>query len=74
MQRDTYLDDTPHLLDVRALARMLSISTATVWRLRAANKLPAPIALTSGTVRWRSSDVKTWIEAGCPVQATEMRT
>lgn len=54
------------LIDAAELARMLSVSKPTVWRLREAAKLPPAIALTSQCIRWRRSDVEAWL-AGFPV-------
>jgi len=54
------------LIDAAELARLLSISKPTVWRLKEAGKLPKEIALTSQVIRWRREVVMKWIEAGCP--------
>ncbi len=53
------------LIDAKTLARdYLSVSLATVWRMRADGKLPKPIRLTSQCLRWRRSDVESWLNAG----------
>ncbi len=57
--------DSKVLIDVRGLARMLHLSHRTVWRLRDAGKLPAPVKL-AGCVRWREAEISEWIAAGCP--------
>lgn len=62
------------LIDAAELARMLSVSKPTIWRIR--DKLPPCIALTSQCIRWRrrtgnpATGVEDWIDAGCPSLAT----
>ncbi len=58
-------DDLRALLDVRQVADTLNCSTRTVWTLRDAGKLPAPIRLGS-LVRWRAEEIRDWVRAGCP--------
>jgi len=62
--------DAPKLIDAAELARLLSVSKPTIWRLREAGKLPSAIALTSQCIRWRADIVADWINAGCPVPST----
>ena len=64
----------PVLIDAAELARMLSVSKPTVWRLRDDGKLPPSIALTSQCVRWRRDAVAEWIEAGCPADGTPRKS
>lgn len=59
----------PLLLDAKALAEKLSISKATVWRMRDGGKLPQPVRLGS-CVRWRFTDVERWLADGCPALAS----
>lgn len=68
------------LIDARELARMLSVSKPTIWRMKEAGKLPKEISLTAQCVRWRlrtgdaATGVLDWIDAGCPsIDATETR-
>ena len=56
----------PALIDAAELARMLSVSKPTIWRLKEAGKLPPAIALTSQCIRWRRDAVLAWIDARCP--------
>jgi predicted DNA-binding transcriptional regulator AlpA len=61
----------PLLLTAEDLAQLLRISPATVWRLRAAGKLPRPLdALGRQLVRWRAEEIRRWVDAGLP----DMRT
>lgn len=60
------------LIDARELAATLAVSLPTVWRMRDANRLPAPLRLTAQCLRWRrrtgnpATGVDDWIDAGCP--------
>ena len=53
------------LLDVKQVADLLHCSTRSVYRLADAGKMPRPVRLGS-LVRWRSGELRRWIEAGCP--------
>ena len=53
------------LVSAEKLAELLDISIRTLWRLRAAGKLPVPVRL-GGSVRWRVHEISDWIEKGCP--------
>ena len=53
------------LLDVRAVAAMLDCSPRHVYRMSDAGKMPAPIRL-GALVRWPSSKLSAWLDAGCP--------
>jgi len=52
------------LLSAKELARILSTSVRTVWRLRSADKLPRTVTI-GGSVRWRQTDIEKWISLGC---------
>jgi len=55
------------LLNAADLAKTLRVSIATVWRLRAAGKLPRPTtALGRQLLRWERRTIERWIEAGMP--------
>lgn len=55
------------LINAAELARMLSVSKPTIWRMRDDGKLPPSISLTSQCLRWNREAVVKWIDAGCPV-------
>jgi predicted DNA-binding transcriptional regulator AlpA len=56
----------PLLLSVGKLASLLNISINRVWELQASGQLgPQPVSL-DGQPLWRRSEVKDWIDAGCP--------
>jgi len=54
-------------LTALGLAAFLGISRATVWRLLAGGKLPAPIRL-GRAVRWDRWTVEEWLSAGAPTR------
>ena len=66
-----YLDDQPEFLDEPVLisaervAKMMSISVRSLWRLLSAGRLVPPVRL-GRCVRWRLAEVREWIDAGCP--------
>ena len=57
----------PELVPAAAVAVMLSVSARTLWRMHAAGELPAPVKV-GGSTRWRLSEVRAWVEAGCPAR------
>lgn len=52
------------LVSCKTLAKMLSISTRTAWRLLSAGKLPKPISL-GGSKRFLMSDIELFLECDC---------
>jgi excisionase family DNA binding protein len=50
------------LLSSRQVAKRLSMSTRTLWRLVAEGKFPQPIRYNRKLVRWRSDDVDRYVE------------
>ncbi len=57
--------DIPPLMTVFEVARVLRISTRSVWRLVTSSKLVEPIRI-GGSIRWRRADLQDWIARGCP--------
>jgi predicted DNA-binding transcriptional regulator AlpA len=55
----------PELLDIRAVAALLSCSARHVLRLRDGGKMPEPVHL-GHAVRWRRAEILDWIASGCP--------
>lgn len=53
------------MIDVEAVAALLTCSTRHVYRLADAGRMPRPVKL-GGLVRWSRSAVLDWIAAGCP--------
>lgn len=60
----------PLMIDAKQAAALISVSPATWHRMVAAGKTPAPIKLSGGCVRWRTADLQSWIDAGCPDRKT----
>lgn len=61
--------DGPLLVNADAVARMMSVSVRTLWRLLSAGQLVPPLRL-GRSVRWRKAEIEAWIQAGCPAPAT----
>jgi len=60
------VDEPALLMDAARVGRLLALSPSTVWRMDAAGKLPKPLRLSTGTTRWRTDDIRRWVELGCP--------
>ena len=58
--------DDPALLTAKGVAKLLQISTRTLWRLLSAGKIISPIKL-GRSVRWRKEELMRWIADGCPL-------
>ena len=52
--------NVPKLLTVNDVAKLLKLSTRSVWRLVKAKTIVKPIRI-GGSIRWRPSDVATWL-------------
>ncbi len=61
------------LVSCKTLAKMLSISPRTAWRLLSAGKLPKPVSL-GGSKRFLMSDIKLFLECGCDMSTFKART
>jgi len=59
-------DQSCQLLSAKALAKLLSLSPRTVWRLLSAGKLPKPVSI-GGSKRFRTSDVNLFLECDCDI-------
>lgn len=59
------------LLDVHAVADMLSVPHGRVYQFAYVGTIPAPVKL-GGLVRWSGRELLRWIDAGCrPAHASE---
>jgi len=56
----------PILLPVGQVARLLGISSRTVWRRLSAGEMVEPVRI-GASVRWRRRDIDEWVDQGCPV-------
>lgn len=52
------------LVSAKELADILSTSVRSIWRYRAAGKLPGTVPVGS-SIRWRVSDIALWISSDC---------
>ncbi len=52
---------TPDLLTSHQVARRLSLSVRTLWRLVRAGKFPQPIRYNRKLVRWKNADIARYI-------------
>jgi predicted DNA-binding transcriptional regulator AlpA len=59
------------LLNCSAIAELLSLSKRSVFRLEREGKMPRAIYLRNRAPRWRESQIREWIERGCPPAADE---
>lgn len=55
----------PLLVTAAEVARLLNVSTRTLWRQLSAGQIPQPVRF-GGTVRWRVEEIRNWISEGCP--------
>jgi len=53
------------LLSATDAAHAVGVSRSGFWKLHASARLPAPVRL-GRRVLWRRSDLKQWVEQGCP--------
>jgi prophage regulatory protein len=65
MNTDIHLEEEVLLIPAEQFARLMQISTRTLWRLVSAGRVPEPVRI-GGSVRWRLDQVKQWIDSGCP--------
>jgi predicted DNA-binding transcriptional regulator AlpA len=56
----------PELIDADQLAALLNVHPATVYRMQSRGRLPAPLRLSRGCVRWRLGEIRDWLAAGAP--------
>lgn len=56
----------PILVDARRVAALLGVGLRTLRTMDAAGRLPKPVRLSSGCVRWRLAELRDWTDAGCP--------
>lgn len=56
----TATETEPELIDSRRLFKMLGVSEAHGFRLKAAGKLPQPVRL-GKSVRWPLAEVRAWL-------------
>jgi len=57
--------DDLRLIDIGELAAITGLSRATLWRHHETGMIPAGRRI-GRAVRWRLSDIRGWIDQGCP--------
>ena len=55
------------LVCAKELAKTLSVSVRTIWRLKSAGRLPSPV-LVGSSVRWRLSDIALYVQSDCDIK------
>ena len=55
-------NQTCKLISAKELSKVLSTSVRTIWRWRSAQRLPEPVAISKGTIRWKLSEIHLFIE------------
>ena len=53
------------LLTAQAVAEKLSLSKRAIFRMRSAGLICSPVKVGAGAIRWRESDIDSWIEWDC---------
>lgn len=51
------------ILRPKELAKMLSVSTVTLWRMEKRGELPARIKISTRAVGWLESDIEEWLNS-----------
>jgi predicted DNA-binding transcriptional regulator AlpA len=55
----------PLLVSAAQASSMCGISEATWWRWDSSGRVPESVKI-GKTTRWRTVDLRQWVEAGCP--------
>jgi prophage regulatory protein len=66
---DEQTNQTTQLLNAKSLGQLMALSKRQVFRLNSCGKIPAPLRI-GGSVRWSSSEISAWLEAGAPDRRT----
>jgi len=60
-----------YLLPKKEVVKQSGLSIATIYRLIKAGKFPAPVAIGTGSVRWKLSDITAWQQSLTPTSKQE---
>ena len=63
-------NDSPLLVPVGTVAKLMQVSTRTVWRMLSAQEFIQPRRI-GRVVRWHLEELKAWIARGCPRPGAE---
>ena len=50
------------LLRIKSVSEIVGLSRSSIYELIKQSKFPRPVRISSGRVRWTSSDIDEWIE------------
>ena len=64
MNTNGHFQEDVLLIPADQFAKLMQVSTRTLWRLLSAGQVPQPVRI-GGSVRWRVDQVKQWIASGC---------
>lgn len=53
------------LLTIQEIAALTKLCPRTLRKLKATGRMPKAVKL-GAAVRWRASDIRFWVEVGCP--------
>jgi len=73
VRRDDDASNLPALMTVEDVARLMTVSKRSVWRMRSSGAVPRPVKIL-GAVRWKGSDIRQWLDAGCPSEPSAEST
>lgn len=59
-QQSTAQQPTDFLLRISEVKRIVGLSSATIYRLIRAGKFPNRVAIGTGSVRWKQSEIVAW--------------
>lgn len=57
--------DALRLIDINELSAITGLSRATLWRHHDEGRIPAGVKI-GRAVRWRLTEIRDWLDAGCP--------
>ncbi|HIJ72229.1 MAG TPA: helix-turn-helix domain-containing protein [Planctomycetes bacterium] len=60
------------LLSAKELAKKMSLSPRTIFRLRSSRRFPLPVCI-GGSVRWRLSDIELFLDCDCNMAEYKLR-
>lgn len=74
MNSDNPAGSLPILLTPEETARLIGISTRTLYRWDLRGRVPEPVRPTEGTTRWVREDIETWVRNGCPERSRDQQS
>ncbi len=59
------------LLRRKEVEKLSGLSRASLYRHIQSGKFPAPVAIGTGSVRWKNSDIQAWLQSLTPTSKQE---